>query len=257
MTTIIITWGTSWMWKAAALLLAQNWCNVIVWWRSQGHAAELIKDANKMKVDQLIHIVLWDVSQKESNQQLIEKAVQIWWSIDGVFCSAGRHIVWNITQTSFEDRQNLIQDNLNSIYRMLHLVLPHMVTNTYWRIVLMWSDQSTIWKWQSSAYWATKAAIAQLAKSTAIDFAPYNICVNAICPWTIDTRQAHSAAQNFANSEFNWDDELARKAFENAQPIKRVADPSEVAKLVKFLLLDNDWFMTWWLYPIDWWFTAW
>lgn len=115
----------------------------------------------------------------------------------------------------------------------------------------MCSDQSLIGKAQSSAYGASKWALWQLVKSTAIDYASHNICINGVCPGTIDTNQARSAAQHFADSSFGGDFDAARDNFAHAQPVKRLGTAQEVAKLVTFLLLDNDGYITGSLYNID------
>jgi NAD(P)-dependent dehydrogenase (short-subunit alcohol dehydrogenase family) len=126
-----------------------------------------------------------------------------------------------------------------------------MIEHQWGNIVLMWSDQSLIGKKKSSIYGATKAAIGQLTKSTALDYAEYGIRVNTICPWTIDTAQAARAADNFAKERFNGDVSKARDDFAQAQAIKRLWTPEEVAQLVCFLLSDQAAYMTGTLVSID------
>ncbi len=135
-------------------------------------------------------------------------------------------------------------------------VLPSMIENQWWNIVLMWSDQSFVWKKKSSIYWATKAAIWQLTKSTAIDYAEFGIRVNAVCPGTIETPQASRAATSFAQEKFNGDVQKARDDFAQAQAMKRLGTPEEVAELVNFLLSDQAGYMTGTLVSIDGWYTA-
>ena len=115
----------------------------------------------------------------------------------------------------------------------------------------MWSDQSLVGKKQSSIYGATKAAIGQLTKSTALDYANHNIRINAICPGTIDTAQAERAAASFAQERYKWDVAHARDDFAQAQAIKRLGSPEEVANLVCFLLTNQSAYMTGSLVSID------
>jgi len=118
-----------------------------------------------------------------------------------------------------------------------------MKANGKGNIVLMGSDQSIVGKGKSSVYGLTKGAIGQLTKSTAIDYAEYNIRVNCICPGTIDTPLLAKAIEGFSwITNLSHDDILY--SLESAQPIKRIAKPAEIANVVRFLLSDESSFIT-------------
>ena len=227
------------MWWASVIECTRRWQQVVFGWHDPEHAQEILIQA---PWSIFVHC---DATKPAWIQSLIDQCIVDWvCQIDWLFCSIWSHIDGTITQTRPDQWQDMMDYNIMSTYRALHMIIPHMIKQQFWRIVLMWSDQSYIWKPQSSAYGMTKAAIMQLTKSTAIDYAQYDICTNCICPGTIDTRQIqHTTIEQ-------------KLDFQNAQPIKRLGTPTEVAKLVAFLLLDNDWFMTWACVPIDGWYTA-
>ncbi len=114
----------------------------------------------------------------------------------------------------------------------------------------MGSDQSFVGKGKSSVYGMTKGAIAQLTKSTAIDYADYNIKVNCICPGTIDTPLLDKAINRF-QSLTGMANEEVKILLEEAQPIKRIAQASEIANVACYLLSDENSFMTGALVPVD------
>ena len=120
----------------------------------------------------------------------------------------------------------------------------------------MWSDQTFIAKHQSSIYGATKAAIWQLTKSTALDYAEHAIRVNAICPGTVQTPQALNNAQELADISFAGDVEKSKQYLSQWQMISRWAMPQEIADVVLFLLSDKASFMTWSLVSADGGYTA-
>src|SRR5262249_39249863 len=133
--------------------------------------------------------------------------------------------------------------NIYGSFYSVKYVLPYMKAAGKGSIVLMGSDQTISGKGQSSVYGLTKGAIGQLTKSTAIDYAKYNIRVNCICPGTIDTPLLHRAVTRFSslnNEPYN----NVMKALDAAQPWGRIGRAEEIATVVEFLLSDQNSFMT-------------
>ena len=117
-------------------------------------------------------------------------------------------------------------------------------------VVLMGSDQAFIGKGQSAVYGLTKGAIGQLTKSTAIDYAPFNIRVNCVCPGTIETPLLEGAVKRYAAIS-GLDNESIYEGLQKAQPLGRIGQPSEIATAVAFLLSDESSFMTGTLMSVD------
>jgi len=101
----------------------------------------------------------------------------------------------------------------------------------------------------------TKSALGSIAKTTALDYAPYNIRANAVCPGTIETPLFHNAIDNYvANAGVDKQDVVAEEAA--AQPIGRLGQPEDVAELTYFLCSDKSSFITGSLYAVDGGYTA-
>jgi NAD(P)-dependent dehydrogenase (short-subunit alcohol dehydrogenase family) len=189
-----------------------------------------------------------------SNYNSVKEAIKIIFDkhnkIDLLFANAGLHKVGNIEETSLDDFEKVLSVNLKGVFYVLKEILPIMRANEKGNIVLMGSDQSLVGKGKSSVYGLTKGAIGQLTKSTAIDYADYNIRVNCICPGTIDTPLLAKAIKGFSSlTNISNDNILSSLAL--AQPIKRIAKPYEIANVVLFLLSDASSFITGSLFSAD------
>ena len=114
----------------------------------------------------------------------------------------------------------------------------------------MGSDQSFVGKASSAVYGVTKGAIAQLTKSTAIDYAPFNIRVNCICPGTTNTALLHRAVEKFA-AKTGVEEHAVYTSLDGVQPMGRIGKPEEIAKSVAFLLSDESSFTTGCLFAVD------
>lgn len=170
--------------------------------------------------------------------------------IHHAFLNAGVHQVGNVEDLDLATIDRVININIKGVIYCLKCILPNMRQHQEGSIVLMGSDQCHIGKGDSFIYGATKGAIGQLTKSTSIDYAPYNIRINCVCPGTIDTPLYHHAVGRFS-TEKGFDKQEVYDLIKTAQPIQRVGLPEEVAHTVLFLCSDKSGFSTGSLVSID------
>ncbi len=176
-------------------------------------------------------------------------------AINVLVSNAGIHFSANIENTSEDDLDNVFNINVKGAFASIKAVLPHMKHHKNGAIILMSSDQALIAKTNSFAYNLSKTALASMAKTTALDYAPYNIRANAVCPGTIETPLYHKAIDNYCQKS-GADKAQIHQQEENLQPLKRLGKPEEVAELVLFLASSKASFITGSLQVIDGGYTA-
>jgi NAD(P)-dependent dehydrogenase (short-subunit alcohol dehydrogenase family) len=176
-------------------------------------------------------------------------------NIDVLVSNAGIHFSANIENTSEADLDNVFNINVKGAYAAIKAVLPSMKANNNGAILLMASDQALIAKQNSFAYNLSKSALASIAKTTALDYAAFNIRANAVCPGTIETPLYHQAINNYCQKSGADIDEV-HEGEAKLQPLQRLGQPEEVAELVLFLASDKAKFITGSLQVIDGGYTA-
>ncbi|MCX7124536.1 MAG: SDR family NAD(P)-dependent oxidoreductase, partial [Gammaproteobacteria bacterium] len=165
------------------------------------------------------------------------------------FC-AGYWIPGTVVDTSIEALDKIFNVNVKGIIYALKAILPHMVQNNFGRIVIMGSNHALIATKSCAIYSMTKAACTSLAKTTAIDYADYNIRVNAVCPGSVRTPLMDKQVTEKAKKNgTTFDAEYA--LINNRNPIHSIASSQEVANLVNLMLSEEMNFMTGALVPID------
>ncbi|MFK0573483.1 SDR family NAD(P)-dependent oxidoreductase [Endozoicomonas sp.] len=183
-----------------------------------------------------------DVSRYDQVQHAVQDVMAEEGKIDALFANAGIHKFGTIEDTAIEQMQKVMGVNCFGTFYLLKAVLPVMRKQEYGAILLKGSDQSFIGKGCSAAYGMSKGAVAQLTKSTAINYAPFNIRVNCICPGTCETGILKGAIDE-CNQLTGVREADIIQTLENAQPMKRIAKPSEIASLACYLLSSENSFM--------------
>lgn len=240
----IVTGGSLGIGYAVCKLFSQNGYNVI--------------NLDIRDFEQPLSHCLWkpcDVSVVRNIESSISEVLAAYKRIDALVCNAGIHVSATIEDTDEALLDKVINLNIKGAYGAIKSCLPTMKTQNSGAIVVMGSDQSFVGKRNSFAYGVSKGALASMAKTTALDYATYNIRVNAVCPGTIETPLFHNAIDNYvARSGANKDDVVAEEAA--AQPIGRLGQPDDVAELTYFLCSSKASFITGSLYAIDGGYTA-
>jgi NAD(P)-dependent dehydrogenase (short-subunit alcohol dehydrogenase family) len=163
--------------------------------------------------------------------------------IDVLICNAGKHLSANIELTSEGDLLALFNLNVKGAFSATQSVLPSMKNAKNGVILYIASEQALVAKTNSFAYNLTKHSLASMAKTTALDYAKFNIRANALCPGTIETPLYHNAIDNYC--EKSGADKQQVHAQEAAlQPLGRIGQPEEVAAMAYFLAYDDASFVT-------------
>ncbi|MGD0653433.1 MAG: SDR family oxidoreductase [Thermoguttaceae bacterium] len=137
------------------------------------------------------------------------------------------------------------QVNLHAPFRLIQAFAPGMKNRRWGRIVNISSVFSLVTKEKRAAYSATKSGLNGLTRTMAVELGPSGILVNALCPGYVETeltRQNNSPA------------DLQRIAA--TIPLRRLAQPEEIARLVAFLCSEENTYVTGHLLVVDGGFTC-
>lgn len=143
---------------------------------------------------------------------------------------ANAGIVWrgNLLDMPEENWKRVIDINVNGVLHVCRAAARHMVDNNGGAILTMASIGGILSKPERAAYTTSKAAIVQMTRAMALDFAAHNIRVNCIAPGLIKTpiqkAQARAYGEGFVT-------QLAARA-----AMRRLGEPEEIAKVALFLL---------------------
>jgi NAD(P)-dependent dehydrogenase (short-subunit alcohol dehydrogenase family) len=160
------------------------------------------------------------------------------------------HFSASIENTSESDFTKVFNLNVKGAYLVTQAVLPYMKQQQNGVILYIGSDQSTVGKSNSFIYNISKHALASMAKTTALDYASFNIRANTLCPGTIETPLYHKAINAYC--EKSGADPILVHAQEAAlQPLKRIGQPDDVAAMALFLASNDAAFITGSLQAID------
>jgi NAD(P)-dependent dehydrogenase (short-subunit alcohol dehydrogenase family) len=166
-----------------------------------------------------------DVSDRASLQLLLDESIAAFGKVDILVNSAGRTKRAPTLDFSEEDWNEIIETNLTGTLRACQVFGRHMIEREYGRIVNIASLSTFVSLYEVAAYSASKAAVASLTKSLAIEWGRFGVCVNAIAPGVFRT----------ALNQRLLDETERGREFIMRTPMKRFGQVEELAGAAIFL----------------------
>jgi NAD(P)-dependent dehydrogenase (short-subunit alcohol dehydrogenase family) len=179
-----------------------------------------------------------DVRSSLDVQNLVDKTVANYGTIDVVCNDAGIELVRPLLQTTEDDWNRVLDTNLKGTFLVSRFALPHLMKKRRGSIINLASQLGLVGLERFGAYCASKGGVVMLTKAMALEFGSYGIRVNCICPGAIETpMMARELALEKNPAE-------AERRFIDLHPIGRLGKPEEIAEAALFLASDRSAFVT-------------
>ncbi len=175
-----------------------------------------------------------DVTDATFRQQLIDRVNQNWNKLDILVNNVGTNVRRKMVDYAEEEYRKIFEINLFSLIEITRLSYPLLKKASHPSVINIASVAGSFDLQTGPPYGMTKAAIIQLTKHLAAEWANDNIRVNCVSPWYIETPLTESV---LAQPE-KLKNILART------PLNRIGKPEEVASLVTYLAMDKASYIT-------------
>jgi acetoacetyl-CoA reductase len=196
--------------------------NVVATGRNPDAVAEAVGEAGNLLVVKL------DVTSTQDAETAVQDAVERFGRIDVLVNNAGINIDRTIKNLSPDDWNKVIQNDLNSYFYTVKAAQPYFTQQGSGKIINISSFVGQAGNFGQANYSAAKAGIIGFTKTAALEFARSNVTVNAICPGFIETDM------------FAGIPEKAKEAILKRIPLGRTGTPQEIARAVRYLIVDGD-----------------
>lgn len=236
----VITGATSGIGEATARLFIAEGASVVLCGRRQKLGESLIEELGEKAT-----FVTADIRREEDVKRVIDTAVERFDKLDILFNNAGgpgpAGDIAEVSSADFDTAVNLI---LRSVFYGIKYAGPYLCSQQSGAIISNASVSAHLGGYATShIYSALKAAVVQLSKSVALEFAEHNVRVNTVSPGPIATGIFGRGAGLDADSADQTAEKM-KKALKKAQPIPRAGLPEDVAAAVAFLASDEAGFIT-------------
>ena len=236
--------------RAIALVLAEAGASIVATARTEPEIQATASSIREMGGNAIS--ILSDVSDSSSVDSMVSEAQDRLGNIDIMVNNAGRML--RVPVTPFPDKtlkppevtresttrvtdkewQEVLNTNLNGVYYCCRAIAPQMIENRYGKIINIGSNNASQAFPMVAAYNASKAAVNMLTRVLALEWAPYNICINTIGPGPYHTRLSNAS----------WTDSTERQKRLDSIPLGREGKLRDLGILATYLASPASDFMT-------------
>ena len=226
---VVVTGASRGIGRAIAEELGQDGAKVVVNYHKNSEAAENVVTRLKQSGSDSIAIKA-DVSDPVQAASLIDETLQRFSKIDVLVNNAAINIDRTLKNLTTDDWDTVIKADLNSYFYTVKAAIPHFMQQKSGKIINISSMNAESGSFGQANYAAAKAGIIGLTKTAALEMARYNVTVNAICPGYIATEMYDAIP------------EKTKEAIIARIPLGRAGTPHEVARAVRYLIVDGDYY---------------
>ncbi len=239
----VVTGAASGMGAATARELSLRGADVVVVDLNAELATQVANDIDAMPV-------IGDVSDAGFCNEAIRVTIEEYDRLDVLVNCAGIIVRADAAGTSDDDWQRILDVNVNGVFYMSRAAVKQMKKRRRGAIVNFGSIWGDVGAAGVVAYCATKGAVHQITRAMALDHVEDGIRINAVAPGEVDTPMLAYGRASPPTAE-----DLKRLADETI-PMRRLAKPIEIARVVAFLASDDASYMTGAIVPVDAGYTA-
>ncbi len=225
---VVVTGGSGELGHAIATELGSSGAKVVVHYaHHKGPAEELVAKLHQSG-SQAVAIQA-DVTDPAQAAMLIEETIKRFGRIDVLVNNAGINIDRSLKSMSVEDWRTVLETDLSSYFYTIKAALPFFTQQRSGTIVNMSSLAGEIGNFGQANYTAAKAGILGLTRTAALELARFNVTVNALCPGVVG-----------GTGMWEGIPKEGKEALLKRIPLGRPATLEEVARAVRFLIVDGE-----------------
>lgn len=224
---VVVTGGSQGIGRAICLKFAEKKAKVIILDINEALASTVVDEIIALGTQ--AEVIKTDVSNYQNVSENMAYIIEKYDRIDVLVNNAGIVDSRAFVDVAEKDWDRVININLKGVFNTCHVVLPTMMEQKYGKIVNIASIAGKVGGgiFGNTVYGTSKAGVIGLTKGLAREGGPFGVNVNAVCPGPVNTPMI---------ADFKGE---ARENFLKGIPLRRFAEPDDIANVVRFLASDE------------------